>query len=94
MAGHAEIPDVREELEGIKSLGFMLHPRPEKGFVHYRKCRISASTNLFKAVVKPNQTTLVDIILTRVVHKETFRLDRSATQGSFKDAAPGDELVN
>ena len=94
MVGCAEIPGVRDKSDGIKSLGFMLHPRPEEGFVHYQKCRISASANLFRAVVKPNQTTLVDIILNRVVHSETFRLDRTLKQGSFKDVKPGDEIVN
>ena len=93
MAGCDEIPGVRDKLDGIKSLSFLLHPRPEKGFVHYRKSRISASSNLFKAVVKPNQTTLVDIILIRVVQKETFRLDRTLDQGSFKHVKPDDDTV-
>lgn len=95
MAGTDEIPGVRGKLDGMKSLGFILHPRPEKGFVHYRKCRIPASTSLFKAALKPNQTTLVDIILTRVVHKETFRFDRTLSQRNFsRKAKPGSDTVS
>lgn len=93
MAGSPEIPGVRAKLEGTRSLGFILHPRPASGFVHYQKCRIRASENLFKAVIRPNQTTLIDIVLTRIVHKETFRIERTSKQRSFKNARPGKETT-
>ncbi len=94
MNGSPEIPTVRAKLGGIRSLGFVLHPRPERGFVHYDKCRILASTRLFKAIIKPNQTTLVDIVLTRFVDKETLRLDRTSKQRSFKGVKPGIATTN
>jgi hypothetical protein len=88
LAGASEIPGHRAELPGIKELGFEVHPRPDDGFVHYRKCRIKASSAVLKKIVRPNETTMVDITTTRVVHKEAFRLDRTTEAKSFKRISP------
>jgi hypothetical protein len=85
---------VRKKRGGIASLGLTVHPRPQQGFVRYENCRVSASAELFKALIKPNQTTLIDIVLNRVVHKEMFRLERTLKQGSFKRVKPGDSTVS
>lgn len=86
---------VRKALPGAKMLGFMLHARPEEGFVHYLPCKISASSDLLGKIIRPNSTTLVDIRLRRVVHKSVFRADipTSPQSGDFKDTAIGEEIV-
>ena len=81
-------------LGAFDALGIEVHPRPENGFVHYRKCRVRAAKQVLRAIVAANQTALIDITLTRVVHKETMRLDRTTEQKSFKKVKPGDETVN
>ena len=85
-------PDLRPQLPGIKSLGFEVHPRPTDGFVHYRKCRAKGSEDLLRNIVLPNQTTMVDIKLTRVVHEETFRIKRTTKPEGFKRVQPGKPL--
>ncbi len=86
------IPRSSATLPGVKSLGFEVHPRPVDGFVHYRKCRVTASEDLLRAIVLPNQSTMVDITLTRVVHEETFRIDRTTKPRNFKKVKPGKAL--
>jgi len=79
LVGGAEIPGVREGNKGVEGLGLELHPRPEDGFVHFRKCRAPASSELLSQLVRPNETTFIDILLTRVVHDEVLRLDPTTT---------------
>ena len=94
MMGAPALPGgLRDRLPGAGQLGLELHPRPEHGFVRYRKCRISAGAKNLSILVRPNQTTLVDIEVERLVSKETFRLERTLNQGSFKNVKPGDEIA-
>jgi hypothetical protein len=93
ITGCDEIPGVRPRLDGIRQLGIIVYPRPESGFVRYRKCRVSASASLLGAMIRPNETTLIDIVLERVVDKETFKLDRTMRPTSFKPLKPSGERV-
>jgi len=84
MVGSPKIPDpqkkrktLREETEGIESLGVSITPRPEKGFVHYKKATLRAQKRLFEKFLDPNQTTMVDIVLQRVVRAGTFQLQKA-----------------
>lgn len=96
MVGCPEVRDgtkvVRPELPGTTALGFRLVARPDEGFARYRPCGLKASTTVLKEVVRPNATTLVDIVLRRVVGKETFRLDRTVDPMDFKNVKPGEPL--
>ena len=77
---------------GTAKLGLRVDPRPQEGFVHYQSCELEASREVLEQVIKPNQTTLVDSVLRRVVYEEVFRFDRGTDQGSFKDTRPAREL--
>jgi hypothetical protein len=78
---------------GIDTLGLRVTPRPTDGFVHYAPGSIAASAALLHDVVRPNETTLVDVVLERVVHEGVYRASR-ATEGrrSFRDDGPGPAL--
>jgi hypothetical protein len=65
---------LRGPLPGIKRLGLKVDPRPSSGFVHYLPCEYQADAELLNRAIMANTTTLVDIILQRVVHKEVFEL--------------------
>lgn len=92
LAGCPAIPGERDALPGIDKLGLEIHPRPTEGFVHFRKSRVAASAELLQTIVKPNQTTIVDITLTRVVHEGAFRFEKTTEESSFKNVRPGREL--
>ena len=106
MAGSDEIPRptksgqpkqlYRPKLDGITRIGMKVVPRPDKGFVHYLECSQRAVPSALKSFVKPNQTTIVDVVLQRVVHKGVFELvglDDQSEQGGFKDQEPGGVLA-
>ena len=100
MAGAPEIVAdgkvIRAQTVGTTSMGFKVTPRPASGFVHYLPCGIKANQQLLAHTLHPNATTLIDIRLKRVVHKNVFRVSKlqgDSTAGSFKKTSPGDEIV-
>ncbi len=96
MSGCPEVTHDGKELRpaspGAVALGLRIDPRPTEGFVHYLPCEINASTGLLQSVLMPNQTTLVDITLRRIVRRGVFELDRGVAQQKFKDTPPGAPL--
>ena len=100
MAGAPEVRAgdelVRAATPGATALGLRVIPRPEDGFVRYLPCEIRASGEMLHEVLRPNETTYVDIRLRRIVSKEVFRLARlegDSTSGSFRRVRPGDEIA-
>ncbi|RLA04890.1 MAG: phospholipase, partial [Gammaproteobacteria bacterium] len=99
MKGCAEIVDemgvsVRQAKLGTDKLGLQIIPRPDSGFVHYQACEIAASSELLENIIRVNATTLVDICLTRLVHKNVMTLDKGVKQRSFIRTKPGDDFIN
>lgn len=86
----------REPLPGAEMLGFKIVARPDSGFVHYLPCEIKASAEMLESALHGNSTTLVDIVLRRVVRKNVFRVDKM-TSGmkpvNFEKTKPGEEVV-
>ena len=88
---------IRPATRGAECLGFRISPRPSRGFVHYLDCEIKASKTLLKQVLKPNCTTMIDIVLQRVVRKNVFRMARmqgDSTAGNFKKTRPGSDIAD
>jgi hypothetical protein len=84
---------LREKVPGINKLGLKISARPRVGFVRYIECKYEASKDLFEHVLKPNATTLVDIVLQRVVDKEVFRFESLTTEKDFHDIEPSGDVV-
>lgn len=88
---------VRKELPGISMIGLQLRPRPDKGFVRYIPCSIRANAELLDKVLKPNATTLLDIVIQRVVSKEVFVLEKVMNDvlpvTDFKHIEASDNIV-
>ncbi len=85
---------VRPAQAGTDALGLKVVPRPQEGFVRYMPCELQATTKALSAVIKPNRTALVDIVLQRVVHANVFRLRQGVRQGGFKSVKAGDPLID
>jgi hypothetical protein len=86
---------VREALMGVETLGFNLRARPDSGFAHYLPGEIKASKELLETALRPNSTTLIEIRLRRVIHKNVFGLDPMtdpAAPRDFKGTQPGEEI--
>ena len=86
--------EIRKALPGIDSLGLIIRPRPDEGFIRYQPCEITASKELFEKALSPNATTLIEIELKRIVNNEIFRFEKpnenQISSMSFKDIKPSD----
>jgi len=90
LAGSPAIPAadgsfVRPELIARGNYGLTIRPRATDGIVLYLEGAISAATHDILDYVEPNQTTLVDIVLTRVVRSGVFTFTRQLAPRSFKN---------
>jgi len=79
---------LRAAQPGTKTLGLRVTPYPQDGFVHFLPCVLPAGTALL-AAIRPHQTTVVDIVLKRVVREGVFRLTRERKAEDFTKAPPG-----
>jgi len=80
---------LRAALPGAGTLGLRVVPYPQDGFVHFLPCALPASAAQLAAWVRPHETTVIDIVLRRVVREGVFRLTRDATPENFTKAPPG-----
>jgi len=83
----AELP-----LMGMLSFDIKVEAFPVDGFAHYHPAEISASTEILNIVIRPNQTTLIDIVLKRLVHSGAFTIQDDLERGEFKHTDPGSML--
>lgn len=66
--------------------GIRIVARPDSGPAFYRPVEYRTDGLTLKEALRPNETTYVDIRLTRHVHPNVFRFDpATAPRGSFKD---------
>jgi len=97
MAGSPSIPGpddsiVRPELVARGNYGLAIRPRATDGIVLYVEGAISAAEHDILAYVAPNQTTLIDIVLTRVVRSGVFTFTKQLAPRSFKNDPFGNPL--
>ncbi|WP_317899293.1 esterase/lipase family protein [Aurantibacillus circumpalustris] len=89
--------EVRKELPGISSLGIIIKPRPDEGFIRYLPCQLNATKELLEKALRPNATTLIEIELQRLVNTEIFRFEKphenKVTSASFKNTKPGTSIL-
>lgn len=98
MNGCEEVADngriVRPAQPGMRSLGITVIPRPDKGLVRYASTSLSATPENFAMLLKPNATTLVEIVLQRLLSTEVLRLERlGEAGGDWKDKDPGELVI-
>jgi hypothetical protein len=87
---------LRRAIKGAGMLGFKLIARPDSGFVRYLPCEIEATTKMLQNVLQPNSTTLLDIVLRRIVSKNVFvteRLTEATEVVDFSATTPGTDIV-
>lgn len=80
---------LREPLAPSPGLGLSIMPYPLNGFVHYLPAQWPATKANMKRLLKPNATTLIDIVLRRIVSAGTFQLTQNLEPDNFADVQPG-----
>ncbi len=81
--------ELRPALKPCTSLGLLVIPFPQDGFVLYQPAVLAPSAENLANFIKPNQTTLVDVVLRRFVREGVYRLSRDASPGDFTKQPPG-----
>jgi hypothetical protein len=69
--------------------GLRLQPRAEDRWVEHWAAEWGDAAGDLMSVVEPNQTTIIDLRLTRVVREGVLRFTRQLAPRSFKDDAKG-----
>jgi hypothetical protein len=67
---------LREPAAGLSALGLQLEPHLTKGFVHFMTADLDADKSTIRRMLKPNQTTLIDVVMKRIVRAGVMRLQR------------------
>lgn len=95
LAGCAEIPGLKPDRPARPALiprqpyGLRIQPRDGEAFVEYWAAEMHADVQNLLPLIPPNETTIIDIRLTRVVREGVFRLTRQLSPRSFKNTDPG-----
>lgn len=98
LMGASEVVDpkskkvLRGETIGLKRFGIQLFPQPDSGIVHYLGCQLNATIPYLKGFIEPNQTTMIDIEVKRVIHSGIFNLTRERKENDFRDFNPGERI--
>lgn len=82
----------RAELITRGNYGLLLRPRSTDGIVLYLEGGISAATDNLLQYIRPNQTTVIDVVLTRIVRDGVFTFTKQLTPRSFEDDPFGNPL--
>ncbi len=96
LVGAAEVTEpgdssrvLRPALQGLKGLGFRITARPDKGLVSYVPAEYVGTERSLLDVLLPNQTTMLEIVLKRLVDRSTAGFDRATgPRRSFKRLKP------
>ena len=75
----------RAPLVARGNYGLAVRPRSDDAIVLYLDAALNTAQNDLLAYIAPNQTTLIDIVLTRVVRSGLFTFTRQLAPRSFKD---------
>ncbi|MFY2764148.1 phospholipase [Arenimonas sp. MALMAid1274] len=94
LTGCPEIRDAdgrlrRPELVPRPPYGLRLLPRQEGKWVEHWLAELGADGGGLLEVLRPNETTLIDLRMTRVVREGVFRLTRNLAARSFSKDDPG-----
>jgi hypothetical protein len=75
----------RKKLGGLSELGFILTAKSKDGYAHYYPCQLKSSPANLQGLIGPTQTTIVDIVLRRVVRAGVYDLTTKRKPHLFKD---------
>ena len=67
----------RDALPGIDQMGVHVYAYPYLGFVRFFPAVLKAAKKVVDELLLPDQTTLIEIVLKRIIHQGVFELPRS-----------------
>ncbi len=97
LTGSPAIPEpdgsiAREPLVSRGNYGLIVRPRSTDGIVLYLEGGVSSATDDIMQYIHANQTTVIDIVLTRIVLEGVFTFTQQLSPREFKDDPFGNPL--
>ena len=95
LAGCPPIPrrdgsNARAALQPRPPYGLLLQPRHDQRFVEYWRAQLDVARHDLLTWLRPNETTIIDLHMARVVHEGVFRFTRRlAPAQDFRHVEPG-----
>jgi len=80
---------LRPALPPCDGLGLCVVPYPQDGFVLYQPATLKATAGNLRNFIKPNQTTIVDIVMRRIIREGVYRLTQNPSPQDFTKQPPG-----
>ena len=80
---------LRDSKPGVKELGLIIDPHHHTGFAHYEKAFVKASAVQLNLILHPDQTTMIEIVMKRVIHEGTHMLTQNRNPEEFSKVKPG-----
>jgi hypothetical protein len=80
---------IRPALPSAVSLGLRVIPYPQDGFVLYQPAMLKTDAAHLVNFIRPNQTTLIDVVLKRIVREGVYRMTRDPSPEDFTKQPPG-----
>ena len=81
--------ELRPALPPCDGLGLRVVPYPQDGFVLYLQANLMATAENIKNFIKPNQATIVDIVMRRIIREGVYRLNQNPSPQDFTKQPPG-----
>ncbi|MGE4399947.1 MAG: hypothetical protein AB7D29_10550 [Campylobacterales bacterium] len=86
-----------DKIKEIKDgkIGIRIIARPDEGFSHYAPAEFRLDGLVLDKLLKPNQTTMIDVTLIRRIAENTFVLEKldGHVDEAFKDRKPGQKII-
>ena len=83
---------LRPDQTGVGEFGIEISPRPQDGYVYYVTAMLAAGQDHLSTLLKPDQTTLVDIELQRRVGRGVFELTTNEGPEDFRKQPVGNPV--
>jgi len=76
---------LRQKIVGLKNLGLKIQAHPSQGIVHYSLAELTSNAKNLQNFIQFNQTTMIDIVIKRVIKPDIFSLTTEQKSESFKN---------
>ncbi len=83
---------IRASLPGLSDFGLLVEADPAEGFAHYHPAHAKATPDLLRTILRPDETTVLDITLNRIVREKTFALTDKLAPEDFRKVPPGNAI--
>jgi hypothetical protein len=84
----------RDKLPGTSKVGMELAAKPDDGFVHYVPAMLEASREVLDQFFNADETTLIEVVLKRVVREGVFQLTQKPPPEDFTDQPGGKPIAS